>query len=240
MMSDHLLDAFDLIDEITKLGSPESVGGMISPFAERFGLRHVLYTRLPLPKERLGPHTLYDTWPRDFWRTYESRRYYRDDPIADQAFRTTEPYLWSEVPIDHDRMPRARQVMGDASTAGLTVGMCIPIHDAWGFQAVITMAGSDMDLPPRARSALGVLSLIAFGVMDRNARPLAATKPLSGRERELLMQLGLGRTMGQAADRMRISDSTAATLMNRARQKLGTLNATHTVVEALRLRQIQL
>jgi LuxR family quorum sensing-dependent transcriptional regulator len=239
-MSDHLLDAFDLIDGLSKLDSPASVGGMISPFAARFGLDHVLYTRLPLPKERLGPHTLYDTWPKDFWRTYESRRYYRDDPIADQAFRTTEPYLWSDVPIDHDRMPRARHVMGDASAAGLDVGMCIPVHDAWGFQAVITMAGAAMDLPPRAKSALGIVSLIAFGVMDRHARPLAATTPLSGRERELLMQLGLGRTMGQAADRMGITDSTAATLLVRARQKLGTLNATHTVVEALRLRQIQL
>jgi LuxR family quorum sensing-dependent transcriptional regulator len=236
---DFVEDAFELMDEIEGMATPESIQSALVRIIGQFGFTYLMMSRLPVEKTRLAPNMLVRLWPEDFLARYDRKHYLRDDPMAAHCFTTINPFLWSDVHYDAGAQPRAAMVMNEAGDARLRHGFSLPVHDKNGFQACISMAGDRIDLPARARRTLHLISLFAFGKIDQLANPIDLPL-LSPREREVLVWLAAGYTRGGVADKLRIAATTVETHLQRAREKLGTLNTVHTVVEALRSRQISL
>lgn len=234
----YVSDAFDLMDEIDRMSDGTLVRDRLARYLARFGSRYLIMTRLPLPRERIAPHMLINLWPAGWLAHYDARRYYRDDPVAERCIRSLDPFLWS----DHAHEQRARpaqRIMGEARELGMIEGYCIPVHDLQGLQAVVTMAGEALDLPPRARRVTTLLGHFAFGVLDRRSAK-AAPDDLSPRECDVLRWAAMGQTADDIAERLGISSTTVVTHLRQARGKLGASNTTHAVVRALQTRQIRL
>ncbi|WP_188311914.1 helix-turn-helix transcriptional regulator [Salinarimonas soli] len=234
--------AFDLMDTLDRFQTGDELRDALLGFLRGFGVTHFTITQLPQPRERLGPHMILSHWPQAWLAHYDRNRYYRHDPVGRHCFATLDPFLWAHAPIDVGAQPLAARVMGEAAEHGLAEGICIPIHDVAGFQAVFSAAGERLELSPNARRAVHLLAYYAHGAALRLARrrrsgPRAALSP---RERDVLTWLAAGQTLGQVGATLGISDATATTHLRRAREKLGTSNATHTVVEALRQHEIRL
>jgi LuxR family quorum sensing-dependent transcriptional regulator len=167
--------------------------------------------------------------------------HYRHDPVAGYCFGTTEPYRWTDVPFDCSRGSAGARVMGEAAEHGLEDGFCVPAHDASGNQACITMAGGKLDLPPDALRAIHLVSLYAFGAARRSraAEVQHQGRVLSEREQEVLRWIASGKSAWEVASILGIAERTVLAHVANAKRKLGTANGVHTVVEALRRREIE-
>ncbi|GJD50715.1 HTH-type quorum sensing-dependent transcriptional regulator RpaR [Methylobacterium crusticola] len=233
---------FDLIDVFEDITDPLDVQRRIANLIVDFGFEYFTITRLPQPSERLGPNMLLSIWPSGWLAHYDRIGHYRFDPVARHCYRTIEPFAWSEVEYEPEIAARARRVMDEATEHGMAAGYCVPIHDAMGFQAVVSLAGERVEMPPRVRRGIHLLGLYAWGAAERTTtrRKKNTGRLLSVRERDVLSWAAVGRTGDEIADILGVSPETVSTHLKNARHKIGTRNTTHTVVEALRRREISL
>lgn len=233
--------SFDLIDSLDGLSDPLDVQTAIFGLVARCGFSYFMITRMPQPGERLGPNMMLSVWPDGWLSHYDRVGHFRHDPVMRHCLRSTEPFAWSEAPHEPDADPQARRVMEEAREHGMGAGYCVPIHDAQGLQGGISMAGERIALTPRVRRGVHLLGLYAWSAAARTTVPRKpARRLLSGRERDVLSFAAQGRTREETADLLGVSVETVATHLRNARGKIGTRNTTHTVIEALRLREISL
>ncbi|HEX2553110.1 MAG TPA: LuxR family transcriptional regulator [Microvirga sp.] len=237
----YVRDAFDLMDEIDRLDDETAIRDRLSVLLSACGFEHFVVARLPQPRENIGPAMLLKRWPQVWQSRYDRYGYYQYDPASRHCFETIEPFLWSDLRTDPRSDPMGHRVMQEAADHGLKEGLCIPINDAKGFQAVVSMAGEAIDLPPKAKRAIHLLSIYAYGAADRlsQGRKPSVTR-LSARERDVLSYMANGMTAAQVGNALTISETTVMTHLRKAKEKLGTRTLTHTVVEAMRQSQIRL
>lgn len=238
---DYVREAFVALDEIERLNDARAVIATLSNLMSRFGFTAFLITRMPLPGQRLEQFVLLNGWPRGWYRRYMEQNHYRHDPVARYCFGTMEPYRWSDVRYDARRGSPEARVMGEAAEFGLLDGFCVPAHDAEGRQACVTMAGARLDLPPDALRAIHLVSLYALGAARRAERraPPARSYILSQREQEILRWTAAGKSAWEVGNILEIAERTVLAHLQNAKRKLGTSNGVHTVVEALRRREIE-
>jgi LuxR family quorum sensing-dependent transcriptional regulator len=238
----YIRDAFDLMDQMEHLQNEKVVQDKMAKLLGKFGLDRFVVARLPQPRENIGPAFLLKRWPQAWERHYDQSGYYQYDPAGLNCFRTLEPFLWSGLRVDPQSNSKGYRVMQEAGEHGLKEGLCIPINDAKGFQAVVSMAGERVELPPKAKRAIHLLSIYAYGAAERLAgrRSQPDVMRLSGREQDVLSYLAGGLTVAQVGEVLMISETTVLTHLRNAKQKLGTRTMTQTVVEALRQNQIRL
>lgn len=234
---DAVREAFAAMDEFEAAASLEPIRGHLERLLEPWGITHFLFTRLPQPCLRITPHLMLRAWPEEWLTRYDRLGYYRDDPAAARCGATVEPFDWTG--LHYETESRAAWIMGEAAEHGLAQGLCVPIHDLEGFQAVVSLAGAAVEMPPRMRRAAHLLALCAYGATERIiGRRRPAPKRLSTRERDTLLWLADGRSMDEIADVFTVSKRTVETYLGRAGAKLGTRTTTHTVVEAIRQHEI--
>ena len=235
-------DAFDLMDKLERVHGDVELRDELLAFTRSCGLEFFTVTQLPQPCERVAPHMLLTVWPENWLAHYDRCSYYRHDPVVRQCGRTIDPFLWSSVTLDTELQPKATRVMGEASDLGMEEGFCIPIVDVNGFQAVVSMAGPRFALSPHEQRAMHLVGYFAHAAatrISRRQRQRRISQELSVRERDVLTWLAIGRQAGEVAEILGIGEATVTTHIRRTKEKLGTRNATHTVVEALRLHQIR-
>lgn len=232
--------AFETIEALSRLYSPEAMFERLGTYLARYGFRSFLISGLPTQNERLEPYILLNGWPREWYARYTRANHYKHDPCVRQCFATIEPFAWSELPQGFLENPKAKLVMNEATDCGLMEGLCVPLHDVYGFQAVVTMAGEKIEIPPGARKMIHLTSLYAYGAAERTVRPSRLAQRLTEREREILSWTAAGKTAWEISEVLGIAESTVAAHMTNIRQKLGTRNIAHTIAEAIRRREIQI
>ena len=117
--------------------------------------------------------------------------------------------------------------------------MLVPICAFLPYQAVVVGGGTDLDIDAPATLALDHLCIAAFRRLF-SLNYLRPERPgeLSGRERKVVELSATGKTAGEIAAILAISQRTVHAHLQNASEKLRALNKTHTVVEALRYGQI--
>jgi len=238
-------DAFQAIEEFGRLEDPDAVLDRLAAYLARYGLPSFLVTGLPTQRERLEPYILLNGWPVGWFSRYSEAYHYRHDPCVRHCFETIEPFRWSELPGELLDNPGARRVMGESKEFGLVEGLCVPLHDVYGSQAVVTMAGRHVELPPNSRKMIHLASLYAFGAAERAVRspcrcPGRKAGGLTPRERDILSWVAWGKTAKDVGQILAISEFTVHAHLRSVKEKLGTRNNVHSVVEALRRREIRL
>jgi LuxR family quorum sensing-dependent transcriptional regulator len=236
-------DAFEVIDELGRLNDPETIFARLAGYLGRYGFTSFLVSGLPSQRERLEPYILLNGWPTGWFERYTAVNHYRHDPCVRHCFSTIEPFAWSELPPDLVEGQEAQLVMNEAVEFGLAEGLCIPLHDVYGSQAVVTMAGRQVELTPSARRMVHLAPLYAYGAAERSVRIPAHHKDdsrLTVRERDVMRWIAEGKTFWEIGKILGISEATVNDHMRHIRAKLGTRNATHSLAEALRRREIRL
>jgi len=236
-------EAFRAIADFERLSTPEAVIGRLSEYLGRYGFTSFLVTGLPVQRERLEPYILLNNWPDGWYERYTQAGHYRHDPCVRQCFGTIEPFVWSDLPPEMTQGREASRVMEEAKRFGLVDGLCVPLHDVYGFQAVVTMAGQHIELPPSARRMVHLSSLYAYGAADRIGRSQSYHKGqnrLTEREAEVLTWTAIGKTAWAVGEILGIAEFTVKDHLKSVKLKLGTSNNVHSVAEALRRHEIRL
>lgn len=236
---DYARSAFDLIDELDRVTTAEQVGDRLGSALSSLGYSAFLITGVPEPPARVEPHFMLNGLPQGYAEHYARENYYVDDPVAAWCRRSMDPFEWSEAPFDPSTWPRAAEVMNVASEFGMRRGFCVPIATRHGIQSCVTMAGEQPNFDPQAKRAAQFLGLyahaksLALSEMVEKTRRHAEGN-LTDREREALSWTAAGKSSWEISVILGVSERTVNWFIANAGRKLGAVNRTQAVVNAIR------
>ena len=175
------------------------------------------------------------------------------DPIVQKAATTNSPFTWADCPEYHswkrsprDTKNRARYVMRFAHDHGYTQGYIIPIHavDGRGHPASAMVSLFWRDRPEVLNQSISMpawLRLAAASMHEKMLEFRGLTKgdvtapALTERERECLLWACRGKTRGETADILSISDRTVEFHFQNAMRKLQVHNKFHAIAMAIHM-----
>jgi LuxR family quorum sensing-dependent transcriptional regulator len=234
--------AFDFVDAIERVTDPATVIELFDGELKRYGFHAWLITGLPNHGERIDPLMMLNGWPKGWTETYTRLNLVQNDPVVAHCFRSTAPFVWRDAPYDPLTNPKAKEVMDRATDFRMNEGFCVPIHSSEGFQAVVTMAGEQVEAARQVRRALHLMALYAYGKAVELCLPKKFPEPrlLTKREREVLQWTAAGKTACEISQILGVAESTIIAHLKSAAAKYDTSNRVATVVAALRRCEISL
>lgn len=201
------------------------------------------------------------TMKQGFSDDYFGNKLIHVDPCISFARRCNTAFTWSEVPFPQYggvRKSGAQKTMEVASDHGYTEGLIVPFHfsDAMGrvnsslivffwtdalsrFNFTISRKKHEMHML-MLYWAQRAVEIVGDQFREGNsivAREMNGSKPglLTDRERDILSWAGRGKTAGETANILKLSDDTVKTHIRNALIKLGANNKTHGVAKAIYL-----
>lgn len=235
------------LEFIESLGDIDDLDKIVHRFGRMvkdFGFDFFLVTGLPEPGGNFEDEIMLNAWPHGWFNHYIQQNYIHSDPVAHECSVNTQPFSWCEVHVDSRRWPLGKQILDEATEYGMPNGLCVPIFGLRGFQSAVTLAGGDIDLSAQARASIHLASIYTHGrarvlleAEKRNSklRPIA----LSGRERECLTWAAAGKSSWEISQILCLSENTVTGYLKAAAKKLGCVNRTQAVAEAIRTGQIR-
>jgi LuxR family quorum sensing-dependent transcriptional regulator len=197
-----------------------------------------------------------EAWEHEYLRN----QFQHVDPCIQRARRTNTPFTWGSVPLPvytGGRKPGAIKTMEAAHDHGFTEGLVVPYHYVDGKARVYSslVVFHWKDKVQRFKFLMSgkkyELHLVMIYWMQR-AIDLIATdirlkqpifrvngpkevRLLTDRERDVLSWAARGKTIGETADILRISEQTAEGYIRNALAKLNAANKTHAVAKGIHL-----
>ncbi|GGB50329.1 hypothetical protein GCM10011316_23070 [Roseibium aquae] len=200
----------------------------------RMGATHVLITGLPMPNRPIDSLVQRFRWPDQRNDGIESTSLSANDSALMLGLASDRAMTWtiSAGDMEHSDLLAAA---GEGSQI-----VVIPVTELYPFQAFVYASGPALQPTKWELSALEVLSSAAFSRL-RDLGVISGQRPgaLSTRERKVLELTAFGKTAGEIAEVLDISQRTVHAHLQNASVKLNASNKTHTVVEALRYGQIR-
>lgn len=178
-----------------------------------------------LPTDR-GPetHFFFQDWLPDWIELYVSRNFVAADYVVAESRRRISPFTWLEAKAERTLSRAEQDIWDTAAESGWTDGFSVPIHGPGGYFGLVTMAGKQQAMPSALR---GELHRLAFLSHER-CRDLTGHAPvadpqvvLTHRELECIRWVAAGKTDGEIAALLGMSQTTARTHIDQARRKLG-------------------
>jgi DNA-binding CsgD family transcriptional regulator len=226
---------FDVIERIRAAQTADetlqvlkvSVAAVIEP--ERACINHLL----PGPTSSWEDINLASDIPDEWINLIRQKNLMRHDAALAQVRRTMEPYNWSDA-VPTEQQHRWGEVVSSAHDYGVAEGVMIPIPGLRGPSGNVWIGGRGFELSHRITPFLQAVALHAFHHLDDlTGRSRAQTVSLSGRERDVLQWLAVGKTSADIGEILSISRRTVEWHIAQAMKKLGAANSVQAVVIAL-------
>jgi LuxR family quorum sensing-dependent transcriptional regulator len=236
-VSDLYPDVLEFAERIERIDSADDAWKAFLAFAARYGLKFGALCDLPGANEEFRDTMICLSWPEGWSERYFDQDYVKRDPAVLQAAETLDPYMWDEL-LENPAYSRGqRRIVHEATDFGMQSGFVVPILGFRTGTTFVTVAGTDVDLSPRARAELHLAAVYTH----TRIRALATTKrrppvtpPLSHRERECLAWVATGKSDWEIGEILSISEKTANAHIERAKTKFGVPTRLQAVVMALR------
>lgn len=208
----------------------EDVLSVLIHFAREHGGQQLSYVDMSTSELQLNGRNL-EAWSQ----RYTEMSYLADDPILAQSLVSTAPVSWQAHKRPSHFRQRQHQIFKEIADFGLTGGLCLTSRAP----EQTSVFGFFHDLPPAdAPSATDIACItLACQHAHERLRQLCNAGPadvqLTPRERLCLELIKDGLTMGDIAERLRISDRTVVFHLNNCRQKLRASTLAQAVARAL-------
>ena len=206
--------------------------------ARDLGFEHCAYgVRVPLPISQ--PKILmFNDYSQEWQKKYQDGAYLQVDPAVRHGMTCLTPFIWPA----HDTYERAQNFWEDARAHGLAVGWAQPVLAPNGVRGMLTVSRSGEAFSESEIQVLAMklawLSQVAHHGMSRQIIQKAATTTdthLTERELEVLRWTAEGKTSGEIAIIIGITERTVNFHINSAMGKLNASNRTAAVVRAVLL-----
>ena len=215
----------------------EEVFAAIQAQAADLGFEYCTHgTRMPLPITR--PHTsFFSNYPPDWLARYNELGYLQTDPTVAHGMRSSEPALWNDAFFE-----KCPQFWAEAQSFGLRHGWAQSRRDPEGTFSMLVLARSSGEItaPELLRNEgrmkrLVDASHVAMKALRQAAEPRRPENELSDREIDVLRWTADGKTSGEIAEILDISERTVNFHVNRIVAKLGASNKINAAVRAAML-----
>ncbi len=219
---------------IAEANAAHHVLDILESYLRRLGATHVLVTGLPMPNRPIDNLVHRFRWPDQRNDGIESASLSAHDSALMLGLASDRAKIWtiSAGDMEHSDLLAAA---GEGNEI-----VIVPVTELYPFQAFVFAAGPSIQATKWELNALELLSAAAFSRL-RDLGVISGQRPgaLSTRERRVLELTAFGKTAGEIADVLDISQRTVHAHLQNASVKLNASNKTHTVVEALRYGQIR-
>lgn len=240
-MRSTLRDALDFVERLQSFGEMHAAWKAFLDYTSQFGFTNGALADMPGPGERLQDTVLCLSWPNEWSTRYLERNYIRDDPARLHLSRSVEPYTWQEMVSCKDYGPKQKKIVYEASEFGMKSGIIFPMPGLRSGPALVTIAGENTDISDDDRMRLHLAAIYTHAVVRKlsGKRGDAVRPTFSPRERECLQWYAAGKSEWEIGEILSISEKTANTYLERAKQKFGVATRKQAIVAALRSGVIQ-
>lgn len=224
----------EMLERMQKALTEQQLFEVIKAEAQRIGFTHCAYG-LRLPLRFTEPKTvMLNTYPEEWQQRYVSEGYLAIDPTVQHASKSLLPLVWTE-----DVFSKTQEFWEDARAHGLQYGWAQSCVDMQGIRGMLTLARHAEQLSEEELKENGYqmvwLTQVAHQCMCNliSARLLPETAiSLSMREKDVLRWTAEGKTSGEIADIINITERTVNFHIARSMEKLNCVNKTAATVKA--------
>jgi LuxR family transcriptional regulator, quorum-sensing system regulator BjaR1 len=227
------------IRDLDRARNLDDVSAQVLRHAAPFGAEYVIATSIPrvgaTRREQLGS-VLFHNIPAAWVDRYSSRGYAFKDPAIRRMVSGAAPFYWHELAEDVRDNPAARMVLDEAKEFHLGQGFSTSLVTLDGQGVGFSVSGQHCEDDPEMRGMLTLIATYAIGraVALKQENVPDAPIVLSAREREALQWASEGKNDWEIGEVMSISEHGADKHMRSVRVKLGVINRTQAVAEAIR------
>lgn len=229
--------AEEFADAIAGAASLDELATVLAAIALELGFRYFALThhldipRAPVPAVRI--HNYPDAWAEYF----DAQRLGPSDPVHRASHMTGIGFAWSRLPGLIQLTARDRDVLDKARRNGLGDGFTVPAHipgESAGSCSFATSAGYEVRQDRLYAAQLaGGLAFEAARRMVASRKPLTGRPQLTDRQRECVYWAARGKTDGEIAVILGISQETVTLHLKQARARYGVFKRTQLAVHAL-------
>lgn len=241
-MRSTLRDTLDFVERLQSFGEMQAAWTAFLDYTSQFGFTTGALADMPGPGERLQDTVLCLSWPEEWSSRYLEKNYIRDDPARLHLSRTVEPYTWQQCVSCEDYNAYQKNIFHEAAECGLKDGIIFPMPGLRSGPALVTIAGEKGSVSADDRMRLHLAAIYTHAVVRKlsGKRNGDAARPtFSPRERECLQWYAAGKSEWEIGEILSISEKTANTYLERAKQKFGVATRKQAIVAALRSGLIQ-
>ncbi|SUB00207.1 HTH-type quorum sensing-dependent transcriptional regulator vjbR [Pannonibacter phragmitetus] len=219
---------------ISESNSAQIVLDVLETNLRRLGATHILVTGLPMPKRSIESLVQRYRWPDARSGAGDNPPLSANDAVLSLGLASDRASVWT-VSAGDTQHSRLMAAVGE----GYQI-IAVPVTELQPFQAFVYCAGPSLKADKCSLAAIEMIAEAVF-VKLQDMGVITAQRPgaLSTRERKVLELTAFGKTAGEIAELLDISQRTVHAHLQNASVKLNASNKTHTVVEALRYGQIR-
>lgn len=231
-------DTLSHVSHIDRASSASEVCDRLLDVTARFGLeRMIIGSQVSLHSDRHErPRILHSGWPESWVDRYFNRNYMRISPVVRYAKRNMRPFDWREAAKAAGRRHPGLAVMEEISEFGIRMGISIPLITSQGSPALLSLGGEKMAL---SKEDFGMVTLVSTYAIERAIRlsrgeDRERLTRLTQREAECIRWAAEGKSEWEISRILGISEHTSEKHLLSAKTKLGAVNRTQAVAEAIR------
>lgn len=229
--------AFSALDRLQDAQTEGDLRLALSDAIAPFGGEHFLIASSRIQSSIFGKMIILEQWPKAWTQHYQRENLFLVDPVAKLARSHFDAFNW-DVAAARDTSVVSRRVMEISSIDHhLRDGFCIPIHGTSGYQAMVSVAGLDLDLTREARRTVEMIAFFAYKTALK-LKSISKTYILTPREREIITWAAAGKSAWATSEILRISEQTVKTHISSVMAKLEVCSKAQAVAESIRLGEI--
>lgn len=204
--------------------------------SEALGFQHFVYA-LRVPTHFADARLIViDGYPPEWVKRYFEQHHFDADPVMAYCTQHVVPTCWSDLSLEPGS--QAERMMQEAAEFGLRDGVTMPLHSPQGELGILSLA---VDAPPAqaritCQNAMGHVQMLAAYLHEAVRRVSGllhnGDPSLTPREIECLRWAADGKTSGEIAQLLGLSESTANFHLNNAMRKLDAINRQQAVAKA--------
>lgn len=228
------------VHDLDRARNIEDISSQVLRHLSQIGAEHVIATPMPIAgatRRQQISSVLFHEIPAEWVSRYAAQGYAFKDPVIRRMQSRAAPFFWNELEQDVRDDPAAQKIMNESAEFGLNKGFSTSLITLDGQAVGFSLAGRKFEIDPNMRGVLTLIASYAIGraiALQQESSDQKKKITLSAREREALQWAAEGKADWEIGAVMKISEHGADKHMRAARVKLGAINRTQAVAEAIR------
>ncbi len=228
------------VHDLDRARNVEDIASKVLQHLAQMGAETVIATAMPrvgINRRQQLSGVLFHEMPSEWVSNYSARGYAFKDPVIRHMLSMAAPFYWNELEREVQDDPIGQKVMHEAGEFGLKNGFSTSLLTLDGQAVGFSLAGKHFEVDPDMRGVLTLIASYAIGraiALQQESTGQNKKIALSAREREALQWAAEGKNDWEIGEVMNITEHGADKHMRSVRAKLGAINRTQAVAEAIR------
>ena len=225
-----------IIDSIEVTTSLEQLLEVYSNFVSQYGFTSLVVGQLfnPLLAQDPANQILITNWNLEWQEVWWDNGYYEHDPIVHYLLKTQKLFSW-DIAYRH-ASKIGKKIFEESKNFGFTNGIAFPVSTDVGSLGIVSLGVDEVNFEKKTLAMIQTVSKHTYLHLVKlsNFKATNSASSFTKRETEIMHLVSQGKTNGEIAKILNLSDETIKSYLKLVSQKLNTVNRAHAVSEAIR------